>query len=187
MASLFHSVLSGSGVSSFNDLVKPWNVEPTQTTVMALQENIATSIYGETFSASMSNALQRMELLAEEIDNTVIANDACFDGTSDFANQMKQVATLIQNRDKFEAHRDVYYTQIGGFDTHSDNGPALTALLTQIDNALGCFKTEMETYQGIWNNVTIVSGSEFGRTLTSNGLGTDHAWVRPVHDEGTSL
>jgi cullin-associated NEDD8-dissociated protein 1 len=30
--------------------------------------------------------------------------------------------------------------------------------------------------QGVWGNVTIVSASDFGRTLTSNGLGTDHAW-----------
>lgn len=30
--------------------------------------------------------------------------------------------------------------------------------------------------QGVWQNVTIVTVSDFGRTLTSNGLGTDHAW-----------
>jgi len=29
---------------------------------------------------------------------------------------------------------------------------------------------------GVWENVTIVSMSEFGRTLTSNGRGTDHGW-----------
>jgi uncharacterized protein YceK len=29
---------------------------------------------------------------------------------------------------------------------------------------------------GIWDGVTVVTVSDFGRTLTSNGLGTDHAW-----------
>lgn len=28
----------------------------------------------------------------------------------------------------------------------------------------------------MWDNVTVVVGSEFGRTLTSNGKGTDHGW-----------
>lgn len=164
-----HLVLSGWGVASFNDLVDSINVE-------ALSENVATSIYGETFSASMTNAIQRMRSLAGDLDNTTLTNDDCFVNLdTDIASQFQQVANLMKNRDNFAAKRDVFYTQIGGFDTHSDNGPALTALLTQIDDAIGCFKAEMDS-QGIWNNVTIVTASEFGRTLTSNGLGTDHAW-----------
>ena len=30
--------------------------------------------------------------------------------------------------------------------------------------------------QGLWDSVTVVTLSDFGRTLTSNGLGTDHGW-----------
>jgi uncharacterized protein (DUF1501 family) len=81
----------------------------------------------------------------------------------------------MKSRNGLEAKRDVFYTQHGGYDTHSDNGPTLTALLKEVDDAIGCFAVEMKS-QGIWNNVTIASASEFGRTLTSNGLGTDHAW-----------
>jgi cullin-associated NEDD8-dissociated protein 1 len=32
-------------------------------------------------------------------------------------------------------------------------------------------------HQGIWDNVVVVTASDFGRTLSSNGLGTDHAWA----------
>jgi len=164
-------VLSGYGVASFNSLVWPY-----ETNVESLSQNVATSIHGETFSASMTNAIYRMRLLDGVIGDTTLVNDDCFkDLETDIASQFQQVARLTKNRDGFEAQRDVFYTQIGGFDTHSDNGPALTALLTQIDDAIGCFKSEMDS-QAIWNNVTIVSASEFSRTLTSNGLGTDHAW-----------
>lgn len=37
------------------------------------------------------------------------------------------------------------------------------------------FEKEMKA-QGIWNQTAILTVSDFGRTLTSNGLGTDHAW-----------
>merc|ERR1712070_1176109 len=45
-----------------------------------------------------------------------------------------------------------------------------------IDTALSEFKLEMDG-QGLWNSVFLFSASDFGRTLTSNGLGTDHAWA----------
>ena len=44
-----------------------------------------------------------------------------------------------------------------------------------INAALECFVAEMKA-QGVWDDMAIVSLSDFGRTLTSNGLGTDHAW-----------
>lgn len=164
-------VLSGYGVASFNPTVWPF-----ESNVEALSQHVVTSIHGETFSESMTYAIYRMRLLQGVVGTTELVNDACFDNLdTDIASQLWQVARLMQNRDGFEAKRDVFYTQIGGFDTHSDNGPALLGLLKQIDDAIGCFKLEMDT-QNIWNNVTIVSASEFGRTLTSNGLGTDHAW-----------
>jgi len=43
------------------------------------------------------------------------------------------------------------------------------------DAALESFEKEMKL-QGLWGNVTIVQASEFGRTITSNGDGSDHAW-----------
>lgn len=164
-------MLSSYGVASFSSIA-----EQHANNIEALSKNLVTNIYGETFSAAMTNAIYRMQLLDGVVGETVLANDACFNNlNTDIGEQLRQVARVMQNRDGLQAKRDVFYTQIGGFDTHSDNGPALTSLLTQIDGAIGCFKSEMDS-QEIWNNVTIVSASEFGRTLTSNGLGTDHAW-----------
>jgi uncharacterized protein (DUF1501 family) len=47
--------------------------------------------------------------------------------------------------------------------------------LSIVDQSVAAFKREM-IHQGIWDNVVVVTASDFGRTLSSNGLGTDHAW-----------
>ena len=47
-------------------------------------------------------------------------------------------------------------------------GGTLEANFEQIDTALSAFVAEMKA-QGRWEDVTVVSTSEFGRTITSNG------------------
>lgn len=164
-------VLSGSGVASFNAGVSPYESQ-----IEDMTKTIASSIHGETYSNAMTNTIYRMRLLDGVVGELTLENDGCFNALdTDIASQFQQTARLIKSRDGLEAKRDVFYTQHGGYDTHSDNGATLTERLKEVDDAVGCFVTEMKA-QGIWNNVTIVSASEFGRTLTSNGLGTDHAW-----------
>ena len=63
----------------------------------------------------------------------------------------------------------------GGFDSHSDVDETLRERLDDIDDALDALATELRG-QGVWNDTVVVVCSEFGRTLTSNGLGTDHGW-----------
>ena len=71
--------------------------------------------------------------------------------------------------------RAVFFTQIGSFDTHKDLHSGLGRLLPNVNAALKTFKQEMQA-QGNWDNVVVVTLSDFARTLTSNGRGTDHAW-----------
>ena len=61
------------------------------------------------------------------------------------------------------------------FDTHTNVAEVLDEKLANINSAIGKFKAEMQS-QGLWDSVTVVTLSDFGRTLTSNGLGTDHGW-----------
>ena len=164
-------VLSGGGVASFNYLASAY-----ESNIEALNKYVATSIHGETFSSSLTNALYRTRLLKGVVGGVTLTNDACFDGlNTGIADQLQQTARLIKKRDGLQANRDAFYTDIGGFDTHSDNGPALTALLKQIDDAIGCFKNEMVS-QGIWGNVTVrfnsmeQSFAELCNLLTSSAV-----------------
>ena len=62
-----------------------------------------------------------------------------------------------------------------GFDTHNDYRELVNQKFGTINTALENFVTEMKA-QGIWNDVVILTISDFGRKLVPNGRGCDHAW-----------
>lgn len=84
--------------------------------------------------------------------------------------RLRDIALLIHGG--FDTR--VFYTGYGGFDTHSDQATRHAQLLTELDDALGVFRTDMGI-QGVWNDIAIVVISEFGRRNYENGSnGTDH-------------
>jgi uncharacterized protein (DUF1501 family) len=89
--------------------------------------------------------------------------------------QLSMVARMIAARSAVGAKRQVFFVGIGGFDNHdklADNHPAL---LTQIGDAMAAFDTAM-VQLGTSQAVTAFTASDFGRTLSSNGDGSDHGW-----------
>jgi uncharacterized protein (DUF1501 family) len=99
---------------------------------------------------------------------------------SGLGNQLKQVAKIIKlNQTSLNVSRQVFFCSIGGFDTHQDELPSHTNLYGQISKAMNAFYTEMNA-QGLANNVTTFTMSDFGRTMAPSGSGTsvgsDHAW-----------
>ena len=138
---------------------------------------VSDSLFAETWASSLHETLARSATLRIAQDASELTQDfAAADGDNQLADQLEQVAVLMKARELLGAKRDVFYVTIGGFDTHSDVGETFAENMGWIDAALGSFAAEMKN-QGLWENVTIVSASDFGRTLTSNGLGTDHAWA----------
>jgi len=91
------------------------------------------------------------------------------------ANQLALVARVISARSQLGATRQVFLVSLGGFDTHSNQATAHTALLTQLANAIAFFQATMTQF-GTANNVTLFTASDFGRALLSNGDGCDHGW-----------
>lgn len=66
------------------------------------------------------------------------------------------------------SERDFFFTKFGNFDTHQ-NTNELDGMTAELDNGIKEFSDEMKA-QGLWENVTIVTVSDFGRTLTGNGV-----------------
>jgi uncharacterized protein (DUF1501 family) len=82
---------------------------------------------------------------------------------------------MLSARGSLDVRRQVFFVTLGGFDTHDDMLVTHPALMTQLGNALGAFDAAM-TELGIQDRVTTFTASDFGRTLSSNGDGSDHGW-----------
>lgn len=95
-------------------------------------------------------------------------------------NQLKQVAKLMKFRDALSMSRQIFFVQLGGFDTHTNQLTNQNTLLTQVSQALKAFYDETEA-QGISGQVTTFTMSDFNRTLNPGGsgstVGSDHAWA----------
>ena len=90
--------------------------------------------------------------------------------------QLLTVAKIVNIQKALGIERQVFFCQLGGFDTHGDELNSQGPLLQQFSQAVAAFYSEMGV-QGQANNVTTFTASEFGRTLQPNGNGgTDHAW-----------
>jgi uncharacterized protein (DUF1501 family) len=91
------------------------------------------------------------------------------------AGQLNTVARMIQARTALGVNRQVFFVSFGGFDNHDNLLTEHQARMTTLNNAISAFWAWM-TQIGMTNNVTLFTGSDFGRTLTSNGDGSDHGW-----------
>ncbi len=117
-----------------------------------------------------------------------------FPSGSALAAQLRSVAMMIAARQALGARRQIFFVSLEtGFDNHSDqfdtSGSALLPgpddppilfgkhadLLAEVDAALGAFY-DATVELGVQNSVTTFTASDFGRTLTTNGTGSDHGW-----------
>lgn len=71
--------------------------------------------------------------------------------------------------------RQVFFVALGGFDLHDNFQDQHPKLLKKLADALSQLDADLET-AGLLNQVTTFTASDFGRTLTSNGDGSDHGW-----------
>jgi uncharacterized protein (DUF1501 family) len=98
-----------------------------------------------------------------------------FDAANSLAMQLKIVAQLIAARAALGAKRQVFLVSLGGFDLHDNLVAKHPALLTTVANAMRSFY-DATVELGVAQNVTTFTASDFGRTFSSNGDGSDHGW-----------
>jgi len=89
--------------------------------------------------------------------------------------QLAMVARLIRGRSTLGAKRQVFFVSMGGFDLHDNLIANQPVLMKQLSDSMAAFYKEMVA-QGMADKVTAFTASDFGRTLASNGDGSDHGW-----------
>jgi len=111
-------------------------------------------------------------------DDPKLQYDDPLSGGSSFsplAQQLQIVARLIAAAGTVGARRQVFFVSLGGFDTHDNQNRSHADLMARLAHGLRYFD-DMLGAIGARNNVTTFTASDFGRSFTSNGDGTDHGW-----------
>jgi uncharacterized protein (DUF1501 family) len=91
------------------------------------------------------------------------------------AQQLRLVAQMVAAAPSLGMRRQVFMVSMGGFDTHAYQMRDQPLLMARVAQSVGWFMSALGSL-GMQNNVTLFSASDFGRTLTTNGQGSDHGW-----------
>ncbi|KAJ8608978.1 hypothetical protein CTAYLR_008963 [Chrysophaeum taylorii] len=169
--------LEGSGAADIVDLnslgfSRLVDYDKLKADIDALTDPVSQSIFAETYASLLGPAIANAEEIAHifEDDQGLTAEF----GDARLSQRFKDIARIINKREAFGYERAAFFVSIGGFDTHGTL-ERLPGMLTEIDDALGSFVEEMRA-QGVFDDVAVATMSDFGRTLTWNGQGTDHGW-----------
>jgi uncharacterized protein (DUF1501 family) len=146
----------------------------------ALQQLQAADL-ANTFAAG-ANAIGRQALQLSATVNPILANANSTIAplfaslNTNTSKQLFQVAKLIEARAMTGAKRQIFFVQLGSFDTHNDQVNRQQNLFAELDPALKAFY-DATVALGVGSQVTTFTLSDFGRTLQpASGGGTDHAW-----------
>lgn len=144
------------------------------------------NVLSQILSLPHSNPLQQQAALAsarsissaEEIIGVLGTSDTLqtpYNSGSKLAKQLRMVARLISGQQALGMQRQIFFVGMGGWDTHDNQSVRLNALLSELDESMGDFYSTLQELNQE-DAVTTFTASDFGRTLTVNGDGSDHGW-----------
>jgi uncharacterized protein (DUF1501 family) len=145
--------------------------------VSRLQAIDSNNVYTGAANSVGAQALARSNLVNPILANTTSSIAPMFASlTTNTAKQLYQVAKMIEARGTTGAQRQIFFVQLGSFDTHNDQINRQQALFAELAPALKAFY-DATVALGVGSQVTTFTLSDFGRTLQpASGGGTDHAW-----------
>ena len=131
--------------------------------------NVFRRAYGKVFNEAISaNDEFAAAVKSAQSISTQFAND-------EFSQQMKSVAKTIAANQSLGMKRQTFFVTYGGWDHHDETIANMERMVKVLNDGLLAFQTAVQEL-GMEQNVTTFTASDFGRTLSSNGRGSDHAW-----------
>jgi uncharacterized protein (DUF1501 family) len=131
-------------------------------------------ILAKAFADKQSNSIIAGDTVSQALENQSPLTTVF--PSSTLGADLKMVARLIQARSQLNQQRQIFFVGMGGWDTHADQLASHEKLLLTLSEAMAAFYQASEEL-GIADAVTTFTASDFGRTLSSNGDGTDHGWA----------
>jgi len=178
--------VAGTNTFEVGNTVVPFQVSPVGNFALAgfngsANANIRLQAFKELLAQPHNNLLE--QAYADRVTRSIADNDilavvpafsTAFPNT-DLGKQLKMVARFINARGNLGMQRQIFFCSVEGFDTHSGQLAAQSGLLSELSQALAAFYSATVD-MGVDQQVTTFTASDFGRTFTTNGVGSDHGW-----------
>jgi uncharacterized protein (DUF1501 family) len=134
------------------------------------------SIYSKTLAQANRNSIDASILFKSALDglSTPFNPSAIEDNTQTYQ-RLSMVSKIMEARTALSMNRQIFFVERGGWDHHNELLDPQSGLFIELNEAIEIFWTAIQS-MGLQNNVVLYTASDFGRTLTSNGSGSDHAW-----------
>lgn len=164
-------VTTSAGAGSYSGLTTADRVDAMMRHFNAQFANL----YEDNYSATMASRYHENAQLDEALAS--VGKLPGFPDTG-LGNMLHTTAQMIKarNSEAMGHRRQVFFLGLGGFDTHKDQLNAHAGLLKQVADAMAAFYHEIKQ-QGLSENVTTFTMSDFGRRIMPNETGTDHGWA----------
>jgi len=163
----------------------PFGAPAAANALSSILSNDETNLFAQEYQTIVNRSIQAQSMLASAMAPAGVGGvanppqylDPVTKTLADnpLAASLQTVARIIAGRASLGVTRQIFYVQLGSFDTHDGQAQTHAKLLTQLGSAFEYFDGLMVN-MGVGNNVTSFTISDFGRTLTSNSDGTDHGW-----------
>ncbi len=139
-------------------------------------DNMLNQTYSDIYQRTYANVLKSAKDSFQEFNGAIenVTLNTIF--PEDYIGQsMQMTAKTIAARNTLGFKRQIFFINFGGWDHHDEVLVAQSNMFTVLDDAMQSFQDAM-TELGTKDCVVTFLISDFARTLTSNGNGTDHAW-----------
>ena len=167
--------IATSGAVSINGVVRPiYGSQACADTLRRLLTSERSHWMEQELTRVASRSISAQALVAGALSSQR-ALVTSFDATNSLAQQLQIVARMIAARASLGVSRQVFFVSLGGFDLHDFLPTQHPGLLAKVSDALGSFY-DATAELGVADSVTTFTASDFGRTLSSNGDGSDHGW-----------
>ena len=134
------------------------------------------SIYSKTLAHTNRNSIDASVAFKSALDSlsTPFDPSVISDETQTYK-RLSMVSKIMEARTALSMNRQIFFVERGGWDHHNELLTPQSDLFIELNEAIEIFWTAIQS-MGLQNNVVLYTASDFGRTLTSNGSGSDHAW-----------
>jgi uncharacterized protein (DUF1501 family) len=134
------------------------------------------SIYSKTLAHANRNSIDASVAFKSALDSLSTPFDpSVISGETQTYKRLSMVSKIMEARTALSMNRQIFFVERGGWDHHNELLGPQSNLFIELNEAIEIFWTAIQA-MGLQNNVVLYTASDFGRTLTSNGSGSDHAW-----------